>query len=171
MLKSLYRYAVFNKVDNGIIVSLRQFHKKVEMQDYKFDNKNQKYSNDDENKLQKFRKWVAVSPEIKQPGFAFSVLNYNILSQQLLETHSYLYQEHSSNALRWNQRFYLLVGEILHNNPDILCCQVSFAQFVYTFLPLEIRVWISWHCECKKVDETGFDQNSEVYSHWSEPRL
>jgi mRNA deadenylase 3'-5' endonuclease subunit Ccr4 len=71
------------------------------------------------------REWVTVAREPNKKGLAFTVLNYNILSQQLLESHSYLYQNCGSQALRWNQRFHNLVGEILHNNPDILCCQVG----------------------------------------------
>lgn len=89
MLKSLHRYAILNKVDNGIIVSLRQFNnRKSEMQDQNYRRQNKAHFNDNEtNKLSKFRKWIAVSPEPKQPGLSFTVLNYNILSQQLLEMH------------------------------------------------------------------------------------
>lgn len=89
---------------------------------------NQKYFNNERSQNREFRKWIPVSPEPNKSGLAFSVLNYNILSQQLLEMHSYLYQDHSKHALRWNQRFYNIVGEIFYNNPDILCCQVRVAS-------------------------------------------
>lgn len=126
MLKSLQRYAVLNKVDDGIICCLRQF--SLKMQDQGKYQSNQKYFNDERSSNREFRKWIPVSPEPNKSGLAFSVLNYNILSQQLLEMHSYLYQDHSKHALRWNQRFYNIVGEIFHTNPDILCCQVRVAQ-------------------------------------------
>lgn len=129
MLKSLYRCAILNKVDNGIILRIS-----TKMQDQKY----QKYFNDSQNNRGKVdnnegrnilkREWINVAKEPTKPGFAFTVLNYNILSQQLLEMHSYLYQDHSSQALRWNQRFHNLVGEILYDNPDILCCQVKIVQ-------------------------------------------
>lgn len=126
MLKSLNRCAILNKGDNGIIVSLRQFYRKMQDQGkYEQNSFDQKFFNDSRSNINEFRKWITVTPEPKKPGFAFSVLNYNILSQQLLEMHNYLYQDHANHALRWNQRFCNLVGEIMHNNPDILCCQVS----------------------------------------------
>jgi hypothetical protein len=124
MLKSLQRYAVTYKVENGIICCLRQFSQK--MQDKGNYQNNQKYFNGERSQNREFRKWVPVSPEPSKSGLAFSVLNYNILSQQLLEMHSYLY--HSKQDLRWNQRFYNIVGEIFHNNPDIMCCQVRVAS-------------------------------------------
>lgn len=129
MLKSLQRYANLNKVDNGIIVCMRQFNRKMQDQYYqKQKHPKQNFNDNDNRKLGNFRKWIPVS-EPKQPGLFFSVLNYNLLSQELLDTHSYLYRDHTQQSLRWNQRFYNLVGEILYNNPDILCCQVRVAQF------------------------------------------
>lgn len=126
MLKSLNRRVILNKVENGIIASLRQFYRKMQDQgNFEQNNYEQNHFNDNRSNINEFRKWITVAQEPKKPGYAFSVLNYNILSQQLLETHSYLYQDHAKNALRWNQRFYNLVGEIMHNSPDILCCQVN----------------------------------------------
>lgn len=94
----------------------------------KYFNDSQKYrenvDNSDSRNILK-REWVTVSNEPKNKGFAFTVLNYNILSQQLLDSHLQLYHDHSSQALRWSQRFHNLVGEILYDNPDILCCQVK----------------------------------------------
>lgn len=123
MLKSLYRCATLNKVENGIILS---FSRKMQDQKYqKYYNESQSYRRkvDNHDNVLK-REWVTVAREPKQKGLAFTVLNYNILSQSLLETHSYLYHNRGSQALKWNHRFHNLVGEILHNNPDILCCQV-----------------------------------------------
>jgi mRNA deadenylase 3'-5' endonuclease subunit Ccr4 len=99
------------------------------MQNQKYFNDSQKYrekvDNNNESRNILKREWINIAKEPSKPGFVFTVLNYNILSQQLLEMHSYLYPVHSAQALRWNQRFHNLVGEILYDNPDILCCQVK----------------------------------------------
>ena len=123
MLKSLYRCATLNKVENGIILS---FSRKMQNQKYQ-NNHNENHSN--QKKVERHdnilkREWVTVGREPNKHGLAFTVLNYNILSQKLLEMHEYLYRDHFWQALKWQQRFPNLVGEILHNNPDILCCQV-----------------------------------------------
>jgi hypothetical protein len=44
--------------------------------------------------LHKFRKWVKIPASSDKPGQIFTILNYNILSQKLLEQHSYLYHRH-----------------------------------------------------------------------------
>lgn len=124
MLKSLYRCVILRKLDNGIIVSVRKFNQKMDEKNHK---RQQNNFNDGNNSLNRFRKWVQIALEPQQPGFAFSLLSYNILSQQLLETHSYLYRDHQSQALQWRGRFYNIIGEILCYQPDIFCCQVSCA--------------------------------------------
>lgn len=125
MLKSLSYRTILTTFENGIKINLRQLNR-TKMQDLgRHQNSHQIYFNDNRENVNEFRKWVTVTPEPKKPGHAFSVLNYNILSQQLLEMHSYLYNNHANQALHWNQRFHNLVGEILHNQPDILCCQVK----------------------------------------------
>lgn len=130
MLKSLSRFTTLIKVDNGIIpIQIQQLRKyssrKMEKGNFTRPNSNQKYFKDNRSNVNEFRNWIQVAPQPKKPGLAFSVLNYNILSQRLLEMHSYLYEGYSRQELSWNKRFYNLVGEILYNNPDILCCQVS----------------------------------------------
>lgn len=132
MLKSLSHRRILATFENVIILNLRQINRKMQDQG-RYQNNDQKYFNDNRENVNEFRKWVTVTPEPKKPGQAFSVLNYNILSQTLLEMHSYLYSDHANQALRWNQRFYNLVGEILHNQPDILCCQVTHCT-IYIYL-------------------------------------
>jgi hypothetical protein len=46
--------------------------------------------------LHKFRKWIKINNQATsdKPGQTFTILNYNILSQKLLEQHSYLYHRH-----------------------------------------------------------------------------
>lgn len=125
MLKSLSHRTILSTFENGIILNLRQFNRRKMQDRGRYQNNDQIYFNNKRENVNEFRKWVTVTPEPKKPGQAFSVLNYNILSQQLLEMHSYLYNNHSNHNLQWNQRFHNLVGEILHNQPDILCCQVN----------------------------------------------
>lgn len=130
MLKSFNRFAIFTKVDNVILLSFVRQISDNKMQKeyqgkYKKQNNDQKFFDDNKPNVNEFRKWITIAAQPKKTGHYFSVLDYNILSQQLLDEHSYLYQNHSNSALNWNQRFYNLVGEIIHNNPDILCCQVK----------------------------------------------
>nr|CAD7453597.1 unnamed protein product [Timema tahoe] len=46
------------------------------------------------------------------PSVPFRVLSYNVLSQALLEEHTYLYQYHDKIALNWHYRKKLLMAEI-----------------------------------------------------------
>lgn len=124
MLKSFHRCVLLSKFDNGIICCVRQYNRKMQEGNYRQGYENQMQFKDNRNNINDFRKWIPVSPEPKKSGLAFSVLSYNILSQRLLEMHSYLYNHHDNQSLNWNRRFYNLVGEILYNKPDILCCQV-----------------------------------------------
>lgn len=125
MLKSLHRCAILSSVDNGIIGCLRQYDRKMFQGNYFHENHQNHHQNNKRNNVNDFRSWINVAPPPQKPGLAFTVLNYNILSQRLLEMHSYLYQDQEQQQLSWNNRFYNLVGEIFYNNPDILCCQAS----------------------------------------------
>ncbi|XP_059479980.1 protein angel homolog 2 [Neocloeon triangulifer] len=53
----------------------------------------------------------------------FSVMSYNVLAQELLEQHPYLYQYNNPQSLVWQQRFSGIVKEINFLKPDILCIQ------------------------------------------------
>ena len=47
-----------------------------------------------DNALRNCRKWISIQNEASdKPGQIFTILNYNILSQKLLELHSYLYAD------------------------------------------------------------------------------
>ncbi|XP_063699923.1 protein angel [Culicoides brevitarsis] len=80
-----------------------------------------------EAKLSNLRQWEhtpAHEQYLKsQQGVPFTLCSYNILAQNLLEAHPYLYQNHDSRALPWNQRNERLIQEILTINPQILCLQ------------------------------------------------
>lgn len=87
----------------------------------------------------KFRKWVPVSSSREQTGFQFSVLSYNLLSQKLLDQHSYLYHDHQRHALNWDKRLNNLMNEIHSANPEILCCQVIVIEHEMTTFILNIQ--------------------------------
>lgn len=80
-----------------------------------------------EAKLANLRQWEhtpAWDQFVKSPqGTPFTLLSYNILAQNLLEAHPYLYRHHDGRALPWNYRNYRLVQEILSIKPNILCLQ------------------------------------------------
>jgi len=66
------------------------------------------------------------------------VMNYNILSQDLLERHMYLYRNHLPHVLPWSYRSPLLLQEIVYHSPDILCLQeVEKSEFTDFFSQLE----------------------------------
>ncbi|KAM7368363.1 hypothetical protein PAMP_014586 [Pampus punctatissimus] len=56
-------------------------------------------------------------------AFDFSVLSYNILSQELLQDNASLYRHCHPGVLRWDYRLPNLLAEIRHYNADILCLQ------------------------------------------------
>ncbi|KAF2884054.1 hypothetical protein ILUMI_22119 [Ignelater luminosus] len=53
----------------------------------------------------------------------FTLMSYNVLAQELLTEHSYLYRGHHPKALLWEQRWTNLLAEIKQHNADILCLQ------------------------------------------------
>ncbi len=55
--------------------------------------------------------------------FVFKLMSYNILAQDLLNTHRYLYHSHDQNALNWKHRYHRILTEINDVAPSILCLQ------------------------------------------------
>lgn len=53
----------------------------------------------------------------------FTLMNYNILAQDLLEMHANLYDQHDPVTLSWPHRYDRLIAEINLVRPDILCLQ------------------------------------------------
>lgn len=51
--------------------------------------------------------------------FDFSVMSYNILSQQLLQENAYLYKHCHSSVLDWNHRFPNILKELELHNADV----------------------------------------------------
>jgi mRNA deadenylase 3'-5' endonuclease subunit Ccr4 len=57
-------------------------------------------------------------------------MTYNVLSDQYCEQYAqWLYRDVPYEALPWKHRMPLLLQEILHWSPDILCLQVSAHMF------------------------------------------
>ncbi|KAK0140551.1 Protein angel 2 [Merluccius polli] len=56
-------------------------------------------------------------------GFDFSVMSYNILSQDLLQENAYLYRHCDPSVLPWDFRLPNLLGEIQQYDADVLCLQ------------------------------------------------
>ncbi|KAG8504436.1 Protein angel-2 [Galemys pyrenaicus] len=75
--------------------------------------------------------------------FDFSVMSYNILSQDLLEDNSHLYRHCRRPVLHWSFRFPNILKEIKHFDADVLCLQEVQEDHYGT----EIRP--SYHCEYK----------------------
>ncbi|XP_011145151.1 protein angel isoform X2 [Harpegnathos saltator] len=73
-------------------------------------------------------------------SFTLRLFSFNILAQNLLDTHSYLYQEHDPAALSWKNRKPLVLQEILEAEANIICLQEvlkdHLLDFVAPFLEL-----------------------------------
>ncbi|XP_011505786.1 PREDICTED: protein angel [Ceratosolen solmsi marchali] len=84
------------------------------------------------------RKWSKVGKEqiTINPNelFVFKLLSFNILAQDLLETHAYLYRYHNKQALSWQKRKRLLVQEILESQAHVVCLQEMQEDHLVDFL-------------------------------------
>uniref|UniRef100_A0A8D2IHT0 Angel homolog 2 n=1 Tax=Varanus komodoensis TaxID=61221 RepID=A0A8D2IHT0_VARKO len=80
--------------------------------------------------------------------FDFTVMSYNILSQDLLEDNSHLYKHCRRHILAWNYRFPNILNDIKELDADILCLQeVQEDQYGIEIKPsLEA---LGYHCEYK----------------------
>lgn len=65
------------------------------------------------------RLWEPIKPQSRKPGFIFTLMSYNVLAQDLLENHPYLYRSHSQQTLKWEIRWNNLLTEIKKINPDV----------------------------------------------------
>lgn len=71
------------------------------------------------------RRWetLACSRSVQPPGgstvFEFSVMSYNILSQELLEDNAYLYRHCDPAVLPWMRRLPNLLAEIRQLDADV----------------------------------------------------
>lgn len=65
------------------------------------------------------RFWENIRPQSNRSGFIFTLMSYNVLAQELLEKHPYLYKRHNPNALDWESRWNNILKEIRICNPDV----------------------------------------------------
>jgi protein angel len=62
-------------------------------------------------------------------------MSYNILAQELLESHQYLYHNHEPSALKWGHRKQILLSEIQEANADV-CINHTHKLAVFSLMPL-----------------------------------
>ena len=73
---------------------------------------------------------------LRHRRYAFSVMSYNVLADDLLWNNAYLYADSPVHTLQWKNRSILLIQEILRYSPDVVCLQeVQANHFVEFFLP------------------------------------
>ncbi|XP_034141490.1 protein angel [Drosophila guanche] len=86
-------------------------------------------SGSDMQRYDRNRQWSRVKADGQGGGHrfnkdsSFKILSYNILAQDLLIEHFYLYGENATNCLNWRRRLQNIQREILTLDPDILCLQ------------------------------------------------
>ncbi|XP_014480671.1 PREDICTED: protein angel isoform X2 [Dinoponera quadriceps] len=74
--------------------------------------------------IRKWKKFGKGRPNSNaESSFTLRLLSFNILAQNLLETHSYLYHEHDPAALSWKIRKPLVLQEIIEAEANIICLQ------------------------------------------------
>ncbi|KAL3052128.1 hypothetical protein OYC64_004811 [Pagothenia borchgrevinki] len=103
------------------------------------------------------RHWQSSSPpcstEPRPPGssaaFDFSVMSYNILSQQLLQDNAYLYRHCPPAVLSWDYRRPNLLAEIQQHDADILCLQEVQEDHYEEQIKPALQA-LGYHCEFKK---------------------
>ncbi|KYN30433.1 Protein angel like protein 1 [Trachymyrmex septentrionalis] len=81
----------------------------------------------DKKRYKTIRKWKRIeedrSSNNMEDFFILKLLSFNILAQNLLEDHSYLYMNHNKKALSWKTRKSLVIQEIFEAEANIICLQ------------------------------------------------
>nr|XP_027197219.1 protein angel homolog 2-like [Dermatophagoides pteronyssinus] len=98
-----------------------------------FDNPGQIY-----NYINRCRRWIKVKEpdNVELRHNQFSITTYNILAQNLLLNHLYLYRENNKSDLEWLERSNRLKQELLELNSDIFCFQeFHLENFTTSILP------------------------------------
>ncbi|XP_060770188.1 protein angel homolog 2 isoform X3 [Neoarius graeffei] len=78
------------------------------------------------NKTELKRQWEDLTDSVASISvgpFDFSVMSYNILSQELLLSNPYLYKHCKPRVLEWHHRFANLITELERHAADIMCLQ------------------------------------------------
>ncbi|CAG2177792.1 unnamed protein product, partial [Oppiella nova] len=91
-------------------------------------------------KVSKFRPFIKTNDSNSRTnGFKFSIMSYNILSQNLLNEHKYLYHHCEPTHIEWPRRGHLIVNELLESNADILCLQEVHSQHIRELIGPELQ--------------------------------
>ncbi|NWX13398.1 ANGE2 protein, partial [Aegotheles bennettii] len=80
--------------------------------------------------------------------FDFTVMSYNILSQNLLEDNSHLYRHCRQRLLIWTYRFPNILQEIKQLDADVLCLQEVQEDHYRTEIKSSLES-LGYHCEYK----------------------
>lgn len=89
----------------------------------------------------------------KVDGFNLRVLSYNVLAQNLLHGHTYLYRNSPAYALKWEYRWEGIRSEVDDLNPDVVCLQeVQMEDPPYFDLALLLSTWVQ---ACIKEKDRG----------------
>lgn len=81
--------------------------------------------------------------------FDFSVMSYNILSQELLQDNAYLYRHCNPSVLTWSHRLPNLLAEIQQYDADILCLQEVQEDHYENQIKPALQA-LGYQCEYKK---------------------
>ncbi|XP_008124042.2 protein angel homolog 2 isoform X3 [Anolis carolinensis] len=101
-------------------------------------------------KMKTVEEEAQVNQDNKDSGekFDFTVMSYNILSQDLLEDNSHLYKHCQHHLLTWNYRFPNILAEIKKLNADVLCLQEVQEDQYGTQIKPSLEA-LGYHCEYK----------------------
>ncbi|KAI7799978.1 protein angel homolog 2 isoform X1 [Triplophysa rosa] len=81
--------------------------------------------------------------------FDFTVLSYNILSQDLLCDNAYLYKHCNACVLDWNYRFSNIIKELAQHSADIMCLQEVQEDHYKEQIKPSLEC-LGYHCEFKR---------------------
>ncbi|XP_072218452.1 protein angel homolog 2 isoform X2 [Leuresthes tenuis] len=100
-----------------------------------------------------WRQWELCRTEAEPPdvstAFDFSVMSYNILSQELLHDNAYLYRHCDPGILSWDYRLPNLLAEIQQHNADIVCLQEVQEDHYENQIKPALQA-LGYQCEFKK---------------------
>lgn len=86
-------------------------------------------------------------------GFRFTLVSYNILSQTLLNDHSYLYTSCNPKDLEWPKRGHRIVSELISNKADIICLQEVESEHLQSLYRPKLA---RYGYECLYKQKTGY---------------
>ncbi|KAL6264812.1 hypothetical protein P5V15_004907 [Pogonomyrmex californicus] len=82
---------------------------------------------DNKQRYKAIRKWRRLEKDRPinntEDSFILKLLSFNILAQNLLEDHLYLYTNHNKKALKWKTRKSLIIQEIFEAKANVICLQ------------------------------------------------